>query len=87
MLAVLALVTSWLTGCATVGSETGGGAVCPPIAEYSREIQARAAEELALLPDGSAIVEMMNDYAVMRDQAIAKPAEIRRRSRFRLQSL
>jgi hypothetical protein len=39
--------------------------------EYSRELQARAAEELALLPDGSAIVEMLNDYAVMRDQARA----------------
>lgn len=68
-LAVLALVTSWLTGCATVGSETGGGAVCPPVVEYSREFQARAAEELGLLPDGSAIVEMMGDYAVLREQA------------------
>jgi hypothetical protein len=39
--------------------------------EYSRELQAWAAEELALLPDGSAVVEMMADYAVMRDQARA----------------
>jgi hypothetical protein len=39
--------------------------------EYSRELQARAAEELALLPDGSAIVEMMGNYAVIRDQARA----------------
>jgi hypothetical protein len=37
--------------------------------EYSRKFQARAAEELALLPHGSAIVEMMGDYTVMRDQA------------------
>ena len=36
--------------------------------EYSREYQARAAEELVLLPDGSAVVEMLRDYAVMRDQ-------------------
>ncbi len=33
--------------------------VCPPVVEYSRELQVRAAEELARLPDGSAVVEMM----------------------------
>ncbi len=38
--------------------------------EYSREFQAQAAEELASLPDGSAVVWMMGDYAVMRDQAL-----------------
>jgi hypothetical protein len=32
-------------------------------------VQAWATEELALLPDGSAVVEMMGDYAVMREQA------------------
>jgi len=45
--------------------------VCPPVVEYSRAFQARAAEELGVLPDGSAIAEMMSDYAVMRDQARA----------------
>jgi hypothetical protein len=44
---------------------------CPPIVEFSRELQAQAAVELALLPDGSAGVEMMGDYAVMREQAAA----------------
>jgi hypothetical protein len=39
--------------------------------EYSAEFQARAAEELALLPGGSAVVEMLSDYAVMREQARA----------------
>jgi len=39
------------------------------VPDYSAEFQARAAEELALLPDGSAIVEMLRDYAVMREQA------------------
>jgi len=39
--------------------------------KYSREVQAQAAEELALLSEGSAVVEMMGDYAVMRDQARA----------------
>jgi hypothetical protein len=39
------------------------------VVDYSREFQARSAEELALMPDGSAVVEMMGDYAVMREQA------------------
>ena len=60
----------WLTGCATAGFETGGVVACPPVVEYSREFRARAAEELALLPDGSAVIEMMGDYAVMREQAL-----------------
>lgn len=56
-------------GCATVGSDGSGPGACPPVVEYSREFQARAAEELDLLPEGSAIAEMMSDYAVMREQA------------------
>jgi restriction endonuclease Mrr len=67
-LAVLAIATSWLTGCATAGFDAEGLAACPPAVEYSRELQSRAAEEMAMLPDGSAIVEMMRDYAVMREQ-------------------
>ena len=70
-LAVLVIATSWLTGCATAGFETGGVGACPPVVEYSREDQVRAAEELALLPDGAAIVEMMGDYAVLREQSRA----------------
>lgn len=70
-LAALAIATSLLSGCATVGSETGGFGTCAPVVEYSREFQARAAEELASLPHGSAIAEMLSDYAVMRDQARA----------------
>jgi hypothetical protein len=60
-----------LSGCATVGSDTGIAAVYPPVVEYSREFQARAAEELALLRHGSAIIEMMGDYAVLRAQVRA----------------
>ncbi|MDX5369620.1 MAG: hypothetical protein LPL29_09600 [Alphaproteobacteria bacterium] len=67
-LVVLGLATSLLSGCATVGSEPGIATVCPPVVEYSREFQARAAEELARLPHGSAIAEMLSDYAVIRDQ-------------------
>ena len=70
-LAVLAIATSLLTGCATAGFEAGGVAACPPVVEYSREFQARAAEEMAMLPNGSAIADMMADYAVMREQARA----------------
>lgn len=40
-----------------------------PFAEYGREFQARAAEEVALLPEGSATAAMLGPYAVMREQA------------------
>ncbi|MGC9523175.1 MAG: hypothetical protein ACP5HG_14990 [Anaerolineae bacterium] len=50
-------------------SDPGGLRACPPVVEYSREFQARAAEELVLLPEGSAIEEMLSDYAVVREQA------------------
>jgi hypothetical protein len=69
-LAVLVIATILLTGCATAGFEAGGVATCPPVVEYSRELQARAAEELAMLQGGSAIVEMMGDYAVLREQLL-----------------
>ncbi len=52
-LAVLVIATSLLTACATVGSKPRAVAVCPPVVEYSREFQARAAGELDLLPDGT----------------------------------
>ena len=68
-LAALAIATSLLSGCATVGSNGSWNWSCPPAAEYSREFQTRAAEELNSLPDGSAIAEMLSDYTVMRDQA------------------
>ena len=65
----LGLVAIWLSGCATVSSDVGGQGTCPPVVEYSREFQARAAEEMALLPEGSVIAEMLSDYSVMREQA------------------
>ncbi len=60
-LAALAIATISLTGCAMGVSEPSIVTVCPPVAEYSREFQARAAEELGLLPDGSAMAEMLAD--------------------------
>lgn len=70
-LAVVAIVTISLTGCSTVASDLRVTTVCPPVVEYSREFQARAADELDLLPEVSAIAEMLADYDVMRDQARA----------------
>lgn len=69
-LAALVIATILLTGCATAGFEAGGVAPCPPVVKYSREFQAQAAEELAMLQGGSAIVEMMGDYAVLREQLL-----------------
>ena len=54
-LAVLAIATNLLTGCATAGFETGGVGACPPVLEFSRELQVQAAVELVVLPIGSAI--------------------------------
>ena len=62
---------SWLNACAKASSEAIGMGVCLPVVEYSGEFQARAAEELALLPEGSAIVEMMGEYSAMREQVRA----------------
>lgn len=59
----------WLSGCATVSSDVGALRACPPVVAYSREVQAQAAEELALLPENSAIAEIMADYVMMREQA------------------
>lgn len=70
-LAALALAASWLSACATGGSEPVSVTVCPSAVEYSKGFQTRAAEELALLPEGSVIAEMLSDYAVMREQARA----------------
>ena len=70
-LGVLAIATISLTACATVASKPRVTTACPPVVEYSREFQARAADELDLLPEGSAIAEMLADYSVMRDQARA----------------
>jgi hypothetical protein len=63
---VLAIAVSLLAGRAT---EPSDGAPCPPVVAYSPEFLARAADELASLPAGSAIEQMLADYQVMRDQA------------------
>ena len=60
-----------LSGCGMAVSEPPIATGCPPLVRYSRQFQVRAAEEVALLPQGSAVAEMLSDYAVMRDQARA----------------
>lgn len=67
-LAVLVIVTSLLSACATVSSERVVR-VCPPVVEYDVGFRARAAEELKELSVGSATIEMLSDYALMREQA------------------
>ena len=59
----------WLTGCAMAGSDAR--APCPPVVEYTKAEQARAADEVEALPEGAVIVRMLGDYAVLRDQALA----------------
>ena len=56
------------SGCAGGGSDLDGHVLCPPVMEYTPELQARAADELDLLPEGSAIAQMLMDYAVMQEQ-------------------
>lgn len=75
-LAVLVIVTISLTGCATVASDLRVTTICPPVVEYSREFQARAADELNLLPEASAVQDMLTDYAVVRDQLRACKAAV-----------
>lgn len=65
--AALATVMILLTACAGAGFDTVSS-VCPPVAEYSRAGQAQVAEEVAALPNGSLIAELLADYAVLRDQ-------------------
>ena len=64
----LVIAASWLSACATGGSEQSAIISCPPVVAYDRAFLGRAAEELGTLPQGSAIERMLADYAVMRSQ-------------------
>ncbi len=52
-----------------MGSSERTVGACPPVVEYDDGFQARAVEEVKALPEGSAVVEMLSDYADMREQA------------------
>lgn len=67
LLAGLLAATSLLTGCATAGSDPA----CPPVVPYAQVDLDRAASDLFTLPPDSPIIDMLSDYAVMRDQARA----------------
>ncbi|MSO93507.1 MAG: hypothetical protein EXQ86_08940 [Rhodospirillales bacterium] len=60
-----AIAASLLAACAGASSDP---TVCPPVVAYSRDFQARAADELAGLPAPSALEEMLKDYTSLRDQ-------------------
>jgi hypothetical protein len=64
-------VASLPSACGTAGSDRSAVAVCPPVVDYGAELQEKAAVELDTLPEGSALVGLLSDYAVMRDQARA----------------
>lgn len=85
-LVALVLAAICLSGCATDGYDPGRLGACPPVVEYSRELQALAAEELALLPEGSATMEMLAEYAVMWEQDEG-PRKWLGRNRFRAASV
>lgn len=57
-----------LAGCATGGSEAPAVCVCPPVVEYDQGFRERAAAELELLPEGSAIEDLLSEYVVLRAQ-------------------
>ena len=54
----------YLSACATVVSEP----LCPPLAVYSQDFQNQAADELDALPEGSAVVSLIEDYGQLRDR-------------------
>ena len=72
---ILALTgIAWLTGCATVVSDT-----CPTLFDYAPEVQARAADELVALPKGSALARMVGDYGVVRNEIRACRGETQKK--------
>lgn len=44
-------------------------APCPPVVEFRVADQSRAAAEIEALPEGTVMIQMMGDYAALRDQA------------------
>ncbi|MCU9850544.1 hypothetical protein OEZ60_21430 [Defluviimonas sp. WL0024] len=50
---------------------SNGGTPCPPVVDYTSAEQSRAADEVEALPEGTVIVRMLSDYAVLRDQVRA----------------
>lgn len=64
----LGIALTLLSACATDGSDPDGFVVCSPVVAYDQSFRERAAAELELLPDRSAIEELLRDYSVIRAQ-------------------
>ncbi len=60
------------SGCATLDSEQPIHTICPPVLDDSWEFQTRGAEEMDILPEQSAILEMLSDCGAMRNQALTR---------------
>jgi starvation-inducible outer membrane lipoprotein len=67
-LTALVLAMSLLTSCKTVPSDTSA---CPEPQAYSRTFMQQLAGEVMQLPDGTAIVVALNDYAKLRNEVRA----------------
>jgi hypothetical protein len=63
--AAQARATIWLCDDAKAAFEVVGHGAFPLVVAFCRELQVRASEELAQLPESSAITEMLAFYAVM----------------------
>lgn len=70
-LAILLAATALLAACTTAHSRTGAVRACPSVIEYAEDFRKRVANEIEELPERSAVVEMLRDYALMRKQARA----------------
>lgn len=64
-LATIAVTAVLLTGCATGGSDIRP-AMCGWVVEYTPAAQARAADELDLLPPDGALRVLIEDYGELR---------------------
>jgi hypothetical protein len=59
---------TFLTSCATGNYSV---VVCPSIVEYTEAFQMRAASEIEMLAEGSAVLVLIQDYSQLRDRVRA----------------
>jgi hypothetical protein len=69
VVAVLAFLS--LAACASTAPPSPYVHVCPIVPTYSKEFDAKAADEFAALPADSNIAVMIEDYIAIRDEARA----------------
>ncbi|MCQ0094226.1 hypothetical protein [Roseovarius sp. M141] len=62
--AALLIAMLSLSACATASSDARPP--CPPVVPYSATDQARAAAEVAALPEGAVVVQMLSDFCGCR---------------------